>query len=99
MTGAGNVTTVEVKIDGREKRRSLRNILARSLMEGYDEKPEQMRFQLLTADLALDTLAGLPSLLPLARRIVTEQGHKVIPVERWTTMQNLIRSAQEVLRG
>lgn len=45
----------------RRKRRSARNVIARALMEGYAETPEQMRFALVSADLALDALydAGL----------------------------------------
>lgn len=38
------------------KPRSLRNLVARALMEGYDETVEQMRFALLSADIALDAI-------------------------------------------
>lgn len=36
--------------------RSLRNIIARALMEGYDETYDQYRFALLSADLVIATL-------------------------------------------
>ena len=41
-------------------KRSLRNHLARALLEGYDETPERMQFALGTAELVLDWLAAHP---------------------------------------
>lgn len=48
-------------VEPKPKTRSARNVIARALMEGYDGSYEQMRFALLSADLALEALydAGL----------------------------------------
>lgn len=44
-------------------KRSLRNHLARELMEGYSQSIDQMRFALDTAQMVLDFLAAHPELL------------------------------------